>query len=332
MMSSLRPTLRAAGLVALFMAAYLSPAAAQEVVQEIRAVHDPVLAEEDGTYYLFSTGAGIPMRCSADLEVWTLCSRVFFGPPAWHRETVPGVTDIWAPDITFMNGRHHLYYAVSIFGTNRSAIGLATNATLDPTSPDYAWRDEGVVIESERSDDWNAIDANVAFDEDGTPWLSFGSYWSGIKLVRLDPQTGKLAESDPTLIPLASRPEPPHAVEAPFIVRRGAHYYLFVSFDACCRGVNSTYNVRVGRADDIQGPYVDRAGKAMLAGGGTLVLEGTERWRGPGHNAVFAGDSGDLIVYHAYDAEFLGSPTLRIDPIEWDQEGWPHVTRTPGVP
>lgn len=315
-----------------FVVLFSTLVSAQEVDQQIRAVHDPVIAKEGDTYYLFGTGAGIPVRCSEDLNVWELCSRVFFGRPSWHREKIPGVEDIWAPDITYMNDRHHLYYAVSIFGTNRSAIGLATNVTLDPSSSAHEWTDEGVVIESVRSDDWNAIDPNVAFDRDGHPWLSFGSYWSGIKLVRLDLETGKLAEANPTLYPLASRPEPPHAVEAPFLIYREPHYYLFVSFDACCRGVDSTYNIRVGRAEDIIGPYLDRDGVPMLEGGGTILLETTERWRGPGHNAVFESEYGDLLVYHAYDAEFLGSPTLRIDPILWGEDGWPHVTRTPGVP
>lgn len=313
----------------LVSALLLTPASAQaeteQIDQTIRNVHDPAVAKEGDSYYLFSTGAGIPVRCSDDMETWTLCSRVFFGSPRWHREMVPGAQDIWAPDISFFQGRYFLYYSVSIFGTNTSAIGLATNETLDPNSARYRWRDEGVVIASDRADDWNAIDPNLVVDRDGLPWLAFGSYWSGLKLVRLDPATGKLLDPAATLYPLASRDEPPRAIEAPFVIYRKPYYYLFASFDACCRGVDSTYNVRVGRAKGVIGPYLDREGVSMLNGGGTLVLEGSERWRGPGHNAVISEGDRDLIVYHAYDAEFRGSPTLRIDALQWDEEGWPRV-------
>ena len=303
------------------------PAAAQglDVPQGLRSVHDPALIETDAGWVLFGTGPGIQIRCGQDLESFELCSRVFFGRPDWHRETVPGVDHLWAPDISEHDGEYRLYYSVSTFGSNRSAIGLATASTLDPDDPDYGWTDQGIVIASQPSDPWNAIDPNLALDESGGHWLAFGSFWSGIKLVRIDPATGLLADpGDPELVPLAYRPQPPHAVEAPFIVRRGDHYYLFVSFDQCCRGVDSTYNIRVGRAEAITGPYVDRDGTPMLEGGGTLLIDGGDRWRGPGHNAVIEVDGRDLLVYHAYDAQRDGIPTLRISPLVWE-DGWPSV-------
>lgn len=290
-------------------------------------VHDPVMAKEGGTYYLFSTGRGITVHTSKDMKTWQRAGRVFEQAPPWTSTTIPGSTDYyWAPDIARFDGRWRLYYSVSTFGKNRSAIGLATNVTLDSSRPDYQWKDEGVVIESTLSDDWNAIDPNVAVDPKGKPWLSFGSFWSGIKLAALDPATGRLPAKTLALMSLAARPrggEIKGAIEAPFIVRHGSYYYLFASFDVCCRGVRSTYNVRVGRSKEITGPYADKNGLPMLDGGGTRVLWGKGRWRGPGHNAVYQEKGADWLVYHSYDAEDFGASKLRIEKIKWSVDGWP---------
>lgn len=299
-----------------------------EPVGDIRNVHDPAVIREGKTFYLYSTRAGLSVRCSEDLVRWRLCGDVFAHLPQWAVEEAPGLRGLWAPDISYFNGRFHLYYSVSTFGSNRSAIGLATNQTLDPSSEKFAWKDEGKVLSSSRTDDWNAIDPNLVLDETGQPWLSFGSFWGGIKLRMIDQTTGKLSTRDETLYSLAARTRSkdlPGAVEAPFIVRRNGYFYLFVSFDFCCRGVKSTYNIRVGRALRVMGPYVDRSGKAMLEGGGSLVIEGGGRWAGPGHCAVLQMKEGDKLVYHAYDSEWRGASTLRISPLYWDAEGWPTV-------
>jgi arabinan endo-1,5-alpha-L-arabinosidase len=157
-------------------------------------------------------------------------------------------------------------------------------------------------------------------DEDGGPWLSFGSFWGGIKLVKLDASG---ARADDEVLSLAARPGASGALEAPFIVRRCGYYYLFVSFDSCCRGSESTYNLRVGRAERVTGPYEDRDGVPLMQGGGTLVLGGAGRWRGPGHNAVLFTDTATYNVYHSYDADRNGSSTLRISELVWDEDGWP---------
>ena len=300
----------------------------QELQGDVRQVHDPTIIKDGDTFYLFSTRAGIAVRCSKDLVAWRLCGDVFAHLPAWAVSDVPGLRGIWAPDISYFNGRYHLYYSASTFGSNRSSIGLATNQTLDPTSDKFRWEDQGKVISSYKTDDWNAIDPNLVVDEQGEPWLSFGSFWSGIKMRKIDAATGKLSTTDTKLYSLASRPrsaELPGAIEAPAIVRRGGYYYLFVSFDFCCRGVNSTYNIRVGRSRRVTGPYLDRDGKDMMEGGGTLVISGGKRWRGPGHCAILRGETGDKLVYHAYDADARGASTLRITSISWEAD-WPTVS------
>ena len=235
----------------------------RELQGDIRHVHDPTVIKEGDTFYLFSTRAGISVRCSTDLVRWRLCGDVFGHLPQWAVEDVPGLRGLWAPDVSYFNGRYHLYYSASTFGKNRSSIGLATNRTLDSSSERYRWEDQGKVISSTSTDDWNAIDPNIVLDEQGQPWLSFGSFWGGIKLRRIDPATGKLSAADETLYSLASRPrskELPGAVEAPVIFRKNGYYYLFVSFDFCCRGEKSTYHIRVGRSRRVTGPYTDRSG------------------------------------------------------------------------
>jgi arabinan endo-1,5-alpha-L-arabinosidase len=223
---------------------------------------------------------------------------------------------------------------VSTFGSNRSAIGLATNETLDPAAPNYRWRDQGPVVESTRDSDFNAIDPNHVVDREGRHWLSLGSFWTGIKLFELDPATGKLLRPTAKPIALASRPVPkgaPAASEAPFIVTRPDHYYLFVSYDYCCKGVQSTYYLVVGRAKKITGPYVGKDGSKLLEGGGSVFLRedsSPQRFRGPGHNGFLHDNDGrNWFVYHAYDRENEGKSMLRIAGLKWDEDGWPELSR-----
>jgi len=296
------------------------------------AVHDPVIMRENDTFYVFATGnrrAGVlPIRCSKDLYHWTRCGSVFDTLPEWATKEIPGARSAWAPDISRYRGKYHLYYSVSTFGKNNSAIGLATNRTLDPNRPDYKWVDEGLVVRSHPGqDDWNAIDPQLVVQDEQNVWLCWGSFWGGIMMRRIDPQTGKLSTTDTTLHNLAKRPRAgglQGSIEAPFIVRHDNSWYLFASFDFCCRGVNSTYNVRVGRARDVTGPYVDRAGVPMIEGGGTLVIEATTpNWRGPGHEAVLQDISGDYLVFHAYEGK-TGRSELKISTMAWE-DGWPRV-------
>jgi arabinan endo-1,5-alpha-L-arabinosidase len=282
--------------------------------------HDPVVIEAGSRFYLFATGDNLGAKTSTDLESWQAVPEVFTNAtrPDWLAERVPGVANLWAPDISYFGGSYHLYYSASTFGSNRSCIGHLTRAALDSGS----WTDRGPVICSNASganDDWNAIDPNVVLDRDGKAWLSFGSFWSGLKMFELDADGARVGT---TLHSIASRPNNGGAVEAPFIVRRCGYYYLFVSFDSCCRGADSTYNQRVGRSASVTGPYVDKNGTPMLEGGGTPLLAGGSRWKGPGHNAVIFSGKAAYNVYHAYDAN-NGNPMLRIAELAWDADGWP---------
>lgn len=297
--------------------------------------HDPVLIQQDGTYYLFCTGPGISVWASPDRKEWTKQPAVFATAPAWAVKRIPGFKNhIWAPDISFANGQYSLFYSVSAFGKNTSAIGLAVNKSLNPQSPEYKWIDKGPVVQSVPGRDlWNAIDPNLIRDEAGAPWLSFGSFWQGIKLVKLRPDLTAPAEPA-TWRTLARRARNPlladslpgdGAIEAPFIFKKGAYYYLFTSFDYCCRGPQSTYKMVVGRAANVDGPYLDRAGKPLEQGGGTLLLEGNQDWYGVGHNAVASFDGTDYLIFHGYDAADKGRPKLRIEPLRWDAAGWPQV-------
>lgn len=298
-----------------------------QLTGKVRDVHDPVIMKHGDAYYIYHTGPRIPHRVSKDLLEWTvLVPNVFKDTPRWAIEQIKGVTNLWAPDISFFNDKYHLYYSASTFGSNISGIGLATNTTLNPEEEGYAWEDQGIVITSNKSDNYNCIDPNLVIDQEGQTWLAFGSFWSGIKMRRIDYATGKLSEEDTELYSLAQRFTDSGSVEAPFIIHKGDYYYLFVSFDACCQGTASTYRVMVGRSESVLGPYVDRDGVEMLQGGGTQVTFPSRRWKGPGHNSVLIEGDKEWLVYHSYDAQAGGIPTLRITPLQWDDEGWPFIT------
>ncbi len=303
--------------------------AALELTGDVRYVHDPVIIKQDDTYYVYCTGARIPTRSSKDLFEWKRVKpSALLDTPKWVRDYLPNVTDLWAPDISFFNGKYYMYYSASTFGSNHSCIGLQTNVTLNPEDPTYKWEDQGLVIASDNPDTYNCIDPNLVTDVDGNKWLAFGSFWSGIKMRRLNNDTGMLSEDDTELYSLATRFINSGAIEGAFIIHKGDYYYLFASFDACCQGTASTYHVMVGRSEVVTGPYVDKDGKEMLKGGGTQVTYPTKRWRGPGHNSILQENDKEWIVYHSYDAQAGGIPTLRIVPLQWDADGWPFTTST----
>lgn len=312
------------------------PSINERMTGDISPTHDPCIIKEGDTYYVYGTSMpgspGITLRTSKDLVHWTVRTPLFSEIPEWAATAVPGTKGMWAPDISRFNDKYYLYYAYSTFGSNRSAIGLSTATTLDPDSPQYGWTDQGLVLMSQDGDDFNAIDPARFADLKGRHWLIWGSFWTGIKMRRIDANTGKLLQTDRKIYSLASRPEPtggPDPIEAPFMIERRGYYYLFASYDYCCKGVQSTYYTAVGRCKDVTGPFLSRSGQSMAQGFGTVILRADlkeqGRWRGPGHCAVFNDQGQYYIVYHAYDKTNHGAPSLRIDPITWTEDGWPTV-------
>ena len=301
-------------------------------------VHDPVMAYEDGVYYLYCTGHGITQMTSTDRQHWTLsCEGVLPNGkiPAWTHDSVPGFeTHIWAPDVVKYRGKWYMGYSCSTFGKNTSAIGLLSNKCL---SDKDGWKDEGCIVASRGNrDNWNAIDPNFIIDEKGKPWMTWGSFWDGIQLIPLDktmhpkkgakPQTiarrhavgDASAEPNPT-----SKFAGTNAIEAPFIMRHGGYYYLFVSWDYCCRGIKSNYRVAVGRSKKVAGPYLDRDGKPMLEGGGTLLLEGDKKeYEALGHCSAYSFSDGDVFFCHGYSVAKNGASILVQKRIEWTEDGW----------
>jgi arabinan endo-1,5-alpha-L-arabinosidase len=296
-------------------------------------VHDPVLIKQKDTYYLYCTGRGISVFSSKDLKNWNTEPSVFNEKPTWVDAVVPDFKNhIWAPDISFHNNTYYLYYSVSAFAKNTSAIGVATNTTLNANDKNYKWIDHGIVIESIPNRDlWNAIDPNLTFDENNIPWLAFGSFWEGLKMVKLNPDLLSIAQSQEwytiakrkRTFELADTNPGDAALEAPFVFKKNGYYYQFLSWDLCCRGKESTYKVVVGRSKNATGPYVDKEGKLLTEGGGSLVVQGGENYYGVGHNSVYTFDEKDYIFYHGYDVKQKGRPVLIVKELKWDTNLWP---------
>ncbi|MFZ6776087.1 arabinan endo-1,5-alpha-L-arabinosidase [Undibacterium sp. Ji83W] len=318
-----------------FIASVFSLLMQSKIMAAEVSVHDPAMAKEGDTYYLFSTGPGITFYSSANMKDWRLEGRVFNGEPAWARKAAPSFNDhIWAPDIQFHNGKYYLYYSVSGFGKLTSGIGVTVNKTLNPRSPDYRWEDQGMILQSVPGRDlWNAIDPNIVTDDKGQAWMSFGSFWSGIKLVKLNEAWTGLAEPQEWHA-IAQRARPaftpdesggPAEIEAPYIFKKGDYYYLFVSWGLCCQKEKSTYHLVVGRSKNVTGPYLDKSGKDMLKGGGSLFLTGNKDWKALGHNSTYHFDGKDYLVLHAYETADNYLQKLKILDLQWDAEQWPVV-------
>ncbi|MBL0887503.1 arabinan endo-1,5-alpha-L-arabinosidase [Myceligenerans indicum] len=309
-------------------------------------VHDPALVAGDDAapWFVYGTGDvrkgfGAPqiLRSDDGGTTWADAGTAWdqAGDPAWVREPgtgIAGVENYWAPELHRHDGIWYLYYSASTFGSNDSAIGLATGTTLDPQDPDYGWHDQGVVVRSTPGEThYNAIDPGVVEDADGTPWLFFGSFWGGIQVLPLEWPSGKpAAGAEPVTV--ASRiGVSENAIEAPFVVARDGWYYLFVSWDKCCSGVDSTYRIMVGRSREVTGPYLDAEGTDLMLGGGTEVASTSGRMIGPGGQTVSvvgepgASSSAYYLAYHFYDGDDGGAPTLAVRELDWDADGWPSV-------
>ena len=286
-------------------------------------------------YWVFYTGRGVPSYHSRDLVKWKRGPAVFMTAPEWIAKIVPENRNMsyWAPDIIKLGDRYLLYYSVSSFGKMTSAIGLATNPTLDPNDPAYHWTDQGFVVRTQEGDNHNAIDPAIFHDNDGSLWMTYGSYWSGIKLIQLDPQTGKRLAPDSKLVSIAYN----QSIEASYLCRHDDYYYLFVNWGSCCQGPKSTYNLRIGRSKTITGPYLDKAGVDLLHSGGSLFLATTNGpLIGPGHAGTLSAEGRDWFTSDFEgDLRMNGKATLAVMPLRWRADGWPEATVNdikPGLP
>lgn len=320
-------------LLALFALTSTVSAQTQPLLSGDTQLHDPSVIFAAGTFVAFSTGGegasdgGTPrIKTSADGLAWKDSGALPGGIPAWIRtELGYDPSNIWAPSISQSGGVTYLYYSASTFGSQDSLIGLMTNAAFDPVRPAEGWTDAGMVIRSRKGDSFNAIDP-FRIDDAGDSWLVFGSWWDGIRLIPLDRVTGlRLGDGEPTR--LASRQG--RGIEAPAILRRGGWYYLFTSFDRCCRGSGSTYRIMVGRSADVAGPYVDRDGVPLLQGGGTELLKSEGDRRGPGGQEVFMAGDQYWLAWHYYDRKAYGLSKLQLAPLRFTDDGWPFLDPAP---
>lgn len=314
-------TLRAAALIFLALA---TPAAHAAGPLPLR-VHDPATPlRMDGQWWLYATGRLVQASRSRDLVNWEKLPPVLARAPAWAKEVAPNNKrdHYWAPDLIRLGDRYALYYSVSEFGKNTSAIALATSKVLDPAAPGYGWTDHGIVIRSTPTDDFNAIDPSVLAAADGRLWMAYGSFWQGIFLIELDPATGLRLAGDPAPRQLAYATE----IEAPTLYQRGDYTYLFFNEGLCCKGLDSTYRVRVGRSRSVTGPYLDDQGRDLREGGGLAFLSTKGDKIGPGHVGLFRdADGTERVSYHYYDGTRSGTPSLGFHRLTWTDDGWPKI-------
>lgn len=323
----------------------------QPEVWGARHAHDPtVVRGDDGTWYMFSTDAvanaadipsGVHVRTSRDLVSWTFAGTALDGVPLRAFE-LTGAPGLWAPEVVRWPGaesRWHMYYSASTFGSNTSVIGLAVAS--DPAGP---WSDSGIVVATRSGETTqNAIDAAVTFDRDGSPWLTYGSFFSGIHTLRLDLATGLPVTPGDLGTVIARRPRSvDRAIEGAYIVYRADEdrFVLFVSYDS----LFSTYHVRVAVARQITGPYLDANGREMTdldadpTGIGTKVL-GSYRfgadtgWLAPGHNSILTepGADGDeyFMVHHVRFADDPTQHVVQLRRVLFTDAGWPVVAPQP---
>lgn len=318
-----------------------------------RHAHDPtVVRDDDGTFYMFSTDAvansqnipaGVHVRSSPDLVEWTYRGTALDGVPGPAAEW-SGAKGLWAPEVVRWPApagepRWHMYYSASTFGSSTSAIGLAV-----ADSPAGPWEDHGLVVTTRAGrDTQNAIDAAVTFDRHGDPWLTYGSFFSGIHTLRLDSATGNaLTEGDLGTCIARRHPDVDRAIEGAFVSYRAEddRYVLFVSYDS----LFNTYNVRTAVADEITGPYRDANGNSMddvdadPHSVGTKVLgsyrfDGDTAWLAPGHNSILSvpdgGQAGQYMVHHVRFAEDPTQHVVQLRRIFPTAGGWPVVSPQP---
>jgi arabinan endo-1,5-alpha-L-arabinosidase len=286
--------------------------------------HDPNIYKTSSTWWIFETtdNGGIGVKYSGDGHAWTQGGPIFSGGLAWWKTYLPAnkTAMVWAPGCGEYSGLGYCYYAVSSLYSQKSAIGLATSAGGIAAGQ---WVDQGAILTSKSGDAYNAIDPSFVLAANGDPYLVFGSFWNGIHITRVS----KVNLKPPSGGVVNIAKDSTNGIENGFVVKKAINgttwYYLFVSKGACCKGANSTYYIAVGRSTSITGPYADKAGVAMLSGGGTVLATSGTRFKGPGGQSLLA--DGSTIAWHAYDANNGGAPVLFINSVTWGSDGWPQA-------
>ena len=326
-------------------------------------VQDPSIIMHDGRYYLFHTGRGISNWVSRDKVNWVRLNPVFNSAPVWTEKIDPNSDNyISAPDISYHNGKYFLYYSVSSSDFHNSAIGLATNQSINPSDPDFKWEDQGMVIGSNSGKNrWYATDPALIFDENDTPWLAFASHQTGIKIVRLknDLKTVEILSDTSEVYTIAKRGRVQNVEEenttgtsriemdndgsnrnsvirqeqrlksctlsAPFIFKRDKYFYLFVTSEYCRQVEDFSHEIIVGRSKSITGPYVGTDGELMDNGGGSTLTRGNEEYSGVAHNSIYQFDEKNYLVGHAYNRGSEGGTKLIILEMIWNDNNWPEI-------
>ena len=286
----------------------ISPFSFSRVAAQVGApyIHDPsTIAECDGKYYTFGTGGGGLIS----EDGWS-----------WHGGAErPGGGA--APDVLKIGDRYLVIYGATgggLGGGHNGRILTMWNKTLDPQSPDFHFTQPVEVCSSDGMEDQDAIDPCLLLDPTtGRLWCSYGTYFGTIRLIELDPETGKRKLE-------SGEPDIAIDCEATDLIYRDGWYYLLGTHGTCCDGVNSTYNIVVGRSKSVTGPYLDNVGRDMLQGGGRMVIAAGNRVCGPGHFGRTIIDEGVEIMSCHYEADFDqgGRSVLGIRPLLW-KNGWP---------
>jgi arabinan endo-1,5-alpha-L-arabinosidase len=282
--------------------------------------HDPsTVVHSNGRYWVYSTGNGIAVHSAFYDHFRTYRSEppVFsVGTfPSWIREYVPDFSGhFWAPDMFYMNGKWHLYYSCSSWGSRNSAIGLVTASLLSKP----AWEDQGMVTYTTNSSNHNAIDPALFRDYEGRIWMLYGSYWNGLAITEIDSLTGKPFNRNAISFVANNN------CEAGSITKHDGYYYLFFNRGSCCNGVNSTYHILVERSTSPTGPFLDKNGVDCNQSGGSSFIRSDGRFVGPGHFSRL--DS--LFSYHYYDAFNNGASRMKTANLRWI-DGWPVADYVP---
>ncbi len=303
-------------------------------------VHDPyMLQDQSHVYWLYGTHNTLAK--STDLKTFTTASPDINPEPSWWTSIFSpsqGAPDMWAPDVLYANGIYYQYYAVPVEPDSlggEAIIGLVTS-----TSPSGPWTDKGWIIQSwsnsstpisgfgfTANSTYNAIDPAPFVDTQGNWWLVWGSWFDGTHIIQLDPSTGLRLASNTQIYDVAFRY---WGEEGPFIYYWNGYYYYFASINPCCSST-SAYRIIYGRSTSPTGPYLDRGGVDLHNNGGTVLLSGHGNIVGPGGESIFTDTGADgtasqpTLVYHYYDGNNNGTPTLGINRLAFTPDGWPYV-------